>query len=183
MRAYDTFMQPLERLVLEKLRKPLMEHARGSVLEIGFGTGINMQHYNFDQIDALHALDVKDNMRQFDNVTYHILSAETLPFEDESFDTVVMTLTLCTIKDPQAALLEIKRVLKASGQYIFIEHEQAQQPLLKKVFNAINPLWRTLTNGCNINRETHKLIEKLGFKVTTQHKGVFHYGIAMKTST
>ena len=180
MKAYDIFMKPLELLILDEIRKNLMPQAQGKVLEIGFATGVNMKYYNFNQIESLDALDVHDKMTYFDQVTYHVFSAEDLPFEDESFDSIVMSLALCSIPDPSKAILEIKRILKPQGQYFFIEHEQAQHSFLKPIFNFVNPLWNRMTNGCNINRESHKLIESLGFQLNFNRKGVFTFGIARK---
>lgn len=84
MTGYNLIMAPLEKLYLAKIRKELMPKAYGKVLEIGFGGGVNMKYYDFGKIESFHALDITENMKKFDNVTYHILSAEKLPFEDAS---------------------------------------------------------------------------------------------------
>lgn len=180
MSSYDRFMAPIESLYLKKIRQRLMKQAKGKVLEIGFGNGANMKYYNFDNISELHALDVSDQMKQFDAVIYHQLSAERLPFEDKSFDTVVLTLALCSIPHPEDALSEIKRVLKDEGSYLFIEHEKPNSKALQVILNLINPLWKRFAGGCQINLETHKSIMNSGFNLDHNKKSVFHYGTARK---
>ena len=180
MRRYDVVMAPIEFFYLKKIRKNLMKHAKGKVLEIGFGNGANVKYYHQDQINEFHALDVSDTMRKFDHVIYHKLSAETLPFEDETFDTIVITLALCSIPDQIRAIREIKRVLKNDGQYLFIEHELPRSKGFKGLFKAINPYWKKMSGGCQIILKTHKKLLKEGFKLNYNRKHIFTYGIATK---
>ncbi|HZJ87242.1 MAG TPA: class I SAM-dependent methyltransferase [Erysipelothrix sp.] len=180
MRFYDIFMAPLESLYLKKIRKEIMPKAYGKVLEIGFGNGANMKYYNHNQIKELHALDIKETMRQYKDVKYHVFDAKKLPFEDESFDTVVLTLALCSIENVKSALREIQRILKEDGLYLFVEHEAPSNKHFKKLFNTLNPLWKKMTKGCQINLKTHTQIKKAGFKLNHQHKHIFHYGLAQK---
>lgn len=180
MRGYDLFMMPLESLYLKRIRKKIMPKAYGKVLEIGFGNGANMKYYNSDSIEELHALDIKENMRRFKQVHYHILSAERLPFEDQSFDCVVATLALCSIDDQTKAIQEIYRILKEDGLYLFIEHELPQSKWAASLFKKINPLWHSFTKGCQLTFTTHKTIAQEGFKLKHHHKHIFHYGLAQK---
>lgn len=177
---YDTFMQPLEKLYLAKIRKILISKAYGKVLEIGFGSGVNMQYYDFKKVKTLDALDISENMRKFDNVNYHVLSAAKLPFEARSFDCVVLTLALCSVEDQRQVLSEIRRVLKDDGYYLFLEHERPNNKILSSLFNVINPIWRKLAGGCQINLATHKTIIDMGFTINYQRKNVFYYGLAKK---
>lgn len=177
---YETFMAPLEKFYLKTVRQNLMENAKGKTLEIGFGNGANMPYYDLNKITELHALDVSTSMKQYDTVIYHQLSAETLPFEDKSFDTIVITLALCSIPDYNLAIKEIYRVLKDDGQYLFVEHEEPQTQPFKFLFNFVNPVWMKLSGGCRINLKTHEKLMKHNFKLEKQSKVVFHYGIAKK---
>lgn len=180
MTGYDLVMAPLEKLYLARIRRALMPQAFGRVLEIGFGNGANMAYFDHSKIKSLDALDIKENMRAFSDVTYHVLSAEELPFEDASFDTVVLTLALCSVPDQLKAIREIRRVLKDDGVYLFIEHEKPRGSLTGGLVELVNPLWRRLASGCQLNLETHKKIESQGFKLSRQRRGVFHYGVAKK---
>lgn len=182
MTSYDLVMAPLEKLYLSRIRKTLMPQAFGRVLEIGFGNGANMAYYDKSRIKSLDALDIKENMRTFSDVSYHVLSAEELPFEDKSFDTVVLTLALCSVPDQLRAIREIKRVLKDDGIYLFIEHEKPSGSLSGSLANLVTPLWKRMASGCQLNLDTHRAIEGQGFKLYHQKKGVFHYGIARKAS-
>lgn len=94
MSGYDKFMAPLEKRYLAQIRAEIMPKAHGQVLEIAFASGVNMKYYDFDKIDSFHALDVNQGMKKFERVNYHVFSAEKLPFEDETFDTVVLILAL-----------------------------------------------------------------------------------------
>lgn len=179
MNSYDLFMAPLEKMILANIRKKLMKNAYGNVLEIGFGSGANMKYYKFDQIKSFSALDINDNMRYFDNVEYHVFDADTLPFLDNSFDCVVLTLALCSIKEVDKALLEIKRVLKDDGIYIFIEHERPENNFLYSLFKILNPLWRKFSGGCQIILDTHNKIVNY-FNVDYNKSSLFYYGIAKK---
>ncbi len=157
-----------------------MPQAFGRVLEIGLGSGANMAYYDKSRIESLDALDIKENMKAFSNVTYHVLSAEELPFEDKTFDRVVLTLALCSVPDQLKTIREIKRVLKDEGVYLFIEHEKPSGSLMGSLVHLVNPLWKKLASGCQINLDTHRKIEEEGFKLHREKRGVFHYGVARK---
>ena len=180
LNSYDFLMFPLEKALLAKIRKDIISQAQGKVLEIAFGTGVNMPYYNMDQISEIHALDISETMSPFPAVQYHILSAETLPFPDESFDSVVLTLGLCTIPNPEHVIAEIYRVLKPDGVYYFLEHQQAQSKTISKFFNFLNPFWKKHMGGCQINLQSHMLIAKK-FNIDYNRRNIFYYGVAMKS--
>lgn len=180
MALYDIFMFPLETLILKRIRKQIIPKANGNTLEIAFGTGVNMPYYKHDSIETMHALDVYKDMKHYKHIKYYVQSAEDLPFEDGFFDSIVVTLALCSIPNLEKAISEIKRCLKDDGIYIFLEHQQAQSKLGRRVFNKLNPLWSKHAGGCRINLNTSQLIRNHGFKLQEYNFGIFHYGIATK---
>jgi ubiquinone/menaquinone biosynthesis C-methylase UbiE len=100
------------------------------------------------------------------SVTLLEASAEAIPLEGNSVDTVVMTWTLCSIPDPGRSLLEIRRVLNPNGQLLFVEHGLAPEDKVRRWQNRLTPLWKRITGGCHLNRLTRELIEKAGFAIT-----------------
>jgi ubiquinone/menaquinone biosynthesis C-methylase UbiE len=98
-------------------------------------------------------------------------SAEEIPLDDESFDAVVMTWTLCTVPDPLKTLGEIKRVLKPDGRLIFVEHGWSPEPGVLAWQNRLNPLWNRVAGGCNLNRKVDDLIPAAGFRITQLETG------------
>lgn len=187
MNLYDAIMRPLEAKLLCELRQALVKSAQGDVLEIGIGTGVNLPYYNPDDINRIIGVDIRltDNIKRIKDDRLSLLetSAEKLPFEDNSFDTVVATLVLCSVGDVKTALSEIKRVLKPLGKYIFIEHILPEKTGIAWVFTRINPLWSRFTYGCNLNRRTDILIQKGGFSsvsIRKKGKSIFCYGTARK---
>ncbi|MBN1623828.1 MAG: class I SAM-dependent methyltransferase [Clostridia bacterium] len=184
---YNTFMFPFEKLILGRIRKRLIFKARGAALEIGFGTGVNLNYYNFDEIDSLILLErnlVHDiNMHNREKVKIVEGDAMKLPFEDGSFDTVVFTLVFCSVEEPEVGFSEIRRVLKDEGQLIFIEHVLPESKAMGRLVNKANKTWNSMSNGCNLNRETVKSIIDAGFKIVESdfsRKGVFVSGTAKK---
>ena len=99
------------------------------------------------------------------NVEFIGLSGEEIPLEKNCVDTVVVTYTLCSIKDVQKALIEMNRVLKPGGKLIFCEHGKAPDDHISRWQNRINPIWKSVSGGCNLNRPIPRLIEKSGFKI------------------
>jgi len=162
----DFTMRPLY-----PVRELVVPEAHGRVLEIGVGTGLNFALYG--RIDELVGIDPDPHMLQWARgrtcevgrpVTLHQTGAESLPCEDESFDSVVLTFTLCTIPDVPAALAEIRRVLKPDGQVLFAEHTRSKQPAMVSVQNALTPLWKRLGGGCHLNRPAVDLLHQNGFE-------------------
>lgn len=148
-----------------KYRYELLAHAKGNVLEIGFGSGLNLPFYN-DQVSKIHALEPSkgmiDNMNfQDKRVDIINASAEQIPLQDNSVDMVVSFLVLCTVNDQEKSLSEIKRVLKSNGKLLFFEHVNHQRGIKRSIFNTFNPIWKSLACGCNLNRDTINSIEQL----------------------
>jgi ubiquinone/menaquinone biosynthesis C-methylase UbiE len=190
--TYNVFMFPFEKAVLHKFRKTSVAEAHGDVLEIGIGTGINTGYFNTGKLSSLTVLDTNIRnsaivklKRKIRNFKYSEGTAEQLPFDDSSFDTVVFTLVFCSVENPLKGLAEIKRVLKDDGKVIFIEHVKPMGNKVKKIADSINPCWNSFSNGCNLNRETLETIINSGFELhegTYHRKGVFITGIASKTA-
>jgi ubiquinone/menaquinone biosynthesis C-methylase UbiE len=158
----------------QELRRQALAPARGHVLEIGFGTGLNLPHYPkgvtwltaVDPANFPHKLVEKRTTVASIPVKLVRLSAETLPFESGQFDWAVSTWTLCTIPDPVAALRDVRRVLKPGGQFIFLEHGRSEDPQIAVWQNRLNPLQRVIACGCNLNRAIDTLIRQAGLAIT-----------------
>ena len=157
-----------------RLRALLLRDAQGEVLEIGLGTGLNLPHYP-NTVSWLHAVDpvqlLPDRVaRRIAAAPFAIqikqVSAEVLPFHDRSFDCVVSTWTLCTIPDPVKALREIRRVLKPTGQFLFLEHGRSDNEKIATWQDRLNPIQRVIGCGCNLNRRIDQLISQAGLRLT-----------------
>ncbi len=172
------------------IRQKYVSHAHGKVLEVGVGKGINFSYYHFDKIDSYVGLDKKLTnslaKNQTSKVSFVQSCAEIMPFLDNSFDTVVCTLSLCSVYDPEKSIEEIKRVLKSNGEYIFIEHilpspkQGKTQNNITKAFNIFNGVWSKVSGGCNLNRRTDVLLAK-HFDVVKMEKefgGIACFGVA-----
>lgn len=152
-------------------RAQALRHARGEVLEIGFGTGANLPHYP-DAIQTLNVVEpepvlprrVEQRVRvRGMQIRNHALKGEALPFADATFDTVVSTLTLCSVDDPQQVLAEVFRVLRADGQFLFFEHGLAPDAGIERWQHRLNGVQQVLGGGCNLNRPMRALIAQAGF--------------------
>ena len=154
-------------------REQALASAHGNVLEIGFGTGLNLPHYP-KTVTWLTAVDPATILRKtvaqrsaelsFPVELLH-LSPEKLPFEDGRFDCAVSTFTLCTIPDAIAALREVRRVLKPGGTFVFLEHGRSDDEKVAKWQNWLNPIPRIITCGCNLNRPIDALIRQAGLRL------------------
>lgn len=176
--GYDPLSARWEKRHGAKLRRKLLEHARGRVLEIGVGTGLSLPHY--PPVDELVAADPSEPMLRRArrraaetgrDVTFVEAPAEQLPFEDDSFDTVVSMLVLCTVKNQQRALHEIRRVLRPSGQLLFSEHVRSGDPKRARWQDRLQPIWGVVANGCHPNRHTLDAIRAAGFDVSGVEQG------------
>jgi ubiquinone/menaquinone biosynthesis C-methylase UbiE len=153
------------------VRRELVSVARGRVLEIGCGVGANFKYYSDDATEII-AIEPNSFMlpKASDAATasgrwvdVRPARAEKLPFEDQSFDTVVSTLNMCTIADPRAALSEIRRVLKPGGEYLFFDHVQYDHAFGRFWQDLVDPLWSTLGGGCHPNRDIANIVRSAGF--------------------
>ncbi|MCF8469904.1 MAG: class I SAM-dependent methyltransferase [Parvibaculum sp.] len=155
-------------------RKKVVPLAEGTVLEIGIGTGFNLPYYDGAKVTRLIGLDPSEASWRLAGerardlpfpVEFIGLSGEQIPLDDKSVDTVLCTFSLCTIPDPLKALEGMRRVLKPGGKFIFCEHGAAPDANVLKWQNRVNPVWKTLFGGCNINRKISSLIEEGGFRI------------------
>ena len=166
---YDVFMYPLEKRGIKKAREILIPTTNGVVLEIGSGTGVNIEYYNFDNIEELTLSDqiLTRRIKEKSNSKFVLkeLNVEELPFEDNLFDYVVHTLVFCSVTDIEKGLSEIARVLKPGGKLLFIEHVLPKKKRMKKLFNFVNPIWRKVASGCNLNRDYETSLKNSEFKL------------------
>lgn len=159
----------------QEQRREALASVHGAVLEIGFGTGLNLPRYpktvsSLTAVEPANLLPQKVTQRLSDGsflVELVRVSAETMPFESRRFDCVVSTWTLCTIPDAVAALREVRRVLKPGGQFVFLEHGRSDEPRVARWQDRLNPLQRIVACGCNLNRPIDTLIRQAGLRVDT----------------
>jgi SAM-dependent methyltransferase len=164
---YNPFLWAGEKLGMARLRRELLAEARGAVLEIGAGTGLNLRHYPAD-LDQLVLVEPGARMgghidldRAPAGVSVRVeqAPAEYLPFADASFDTVVSTLVLCTVGDPQRAVSEIARVLRPEGRLLFLEHVRAEKGWRQALQRRSVRSWAAFADGCQCDRATVETIE------------------------
>ena len=182
---------------LVPLRERQVAEARGRVLEIGIGSGLNLPFYRRD-IEAVIGIDPSLElltMARKHTAWLHFPvkllhgPAEALPLEDGSVDSVVITWTLCSVAEPEQVLAEARRVLQPSGALIFVEHGQAPDAGVRRWQDRLAPLWRRLAGGCHLNRPIEGLIAQAGFTIADLETGylvkgprpwTFHYrGLAL----
>jgi ubiquinone/menaquinone biosynthesis C-methylase UbiE len=165
---------------MNDLRPDTVSLASGEVLEVGFGTALNLRYYG-PEVRTVTGLDpmptegvakVEDRIAAADfPIERAVLRADgELPFDAGRFDTVVTTWTLCSIPDAQAALAEMRRVLKPGGRYLFIEHGRSETAGTARWQDRLNPLWSRIADGCNINRRIDELVEKSGFDLESMER-------------
>lgn len=159
---------------VRQLRSQIVPHARGRVLEVGMGSGLNLEFYNREQVDMVYGLEPSEGMRRkaIPNigkspvaVEWLSLPGEQIPLPDESIDTVLLTFTLCTIPDWRKALEQMKRVLKPGGELLFLEHGEAPHEGTRKWQHRITPAWKKFAGGCHLNRHIADLITHCGFEI------------------
>jgi ubiquinone/menaquinone biosynthesis C-methylase UbiE len=184
---------------LNEYRRSLLAHVRGEVLEIGFGTGLNLAYYppEIREITAIDAnpgvvpLAEKRLKSSSVRVEYRVLNGESLPIADNTFDTVVSTWTLCSIARVENAIAEIHRVLKPGGKFVFIEHGRSPDPQINLWQNRLTPLQKIVGDGCHLNRQIQQLVatkfpevevEEFYDKKLPKLMGYFYRGIAIKSS-
>ncbi|MFC0324232.1 class I SAM-dependent methyltransferase [Halomonas organivorans] len=166
--------------VVDRQRAAVVPQARGRVLEVGMGSGLNLPHYDPDRVELVWGLEPSEGMRR--KARHHVAGApfevrwlnlpgEEIPLEDNSADTVVLTYTLCTIPDWHRALEQMRRVLKPSGQLLFCEHGIAPDEGVRRWQDRVNPLWGKVAGGCHLNRTIPELIEHAGFAILQMETG------------
>ena len=160
---------------MTRIRSELIPRARGVVLELGIGSGHNLPFYSADAsrvygVDpSLEGLKMARKRVEASQVPVQLVpqsAEEPLPLADQSVDTAVITWSLCSIPDPLGALRQVRRVLRPSGQLLFVEHGLAPDDSVSAWQNRINPIWRRIAGGCNVNRPIAELIRTAGFEIT-----------------
>lgn len=164
--------------MIRQRRQLVVPAARGRVLEVGMGPALNIPFYEPAQVELVWGLEPSHGMRRLAQknlagapfeVRWLDLPGEEIPLENASVDTVLLTFTLCTIPDWRRALEQMRRVLKPGGTLLFCEHGAAPDASVRRWQDRINPLWRKVAGGCNLNRAIPDLIEQSGFKIRTMH--------------
>lgn len=186
-------MNPYERFVLPWLldlacgtrafarqRRAVVPRARGRVLEIGMGSGLNLPHYQAGQLHCLHGLDPAEQLggrarrraaeAGIDIELRHV-SAERIDAGDAVYDCVVCTYTLCSIAEPLRALAEVRRVLAPGGLLLYCEHGLAPEPEVQRWQRRLTPLWRPLAGGCHLDRDVPALLRAAGFEAADMQQG------------
>lgn len=164
---------------MRELRARYVPRARGDVLEIGMGSGLNLYHYGAE-VRSLTGLDPAAELtgkarQRADKLGRAVevmgVSGEEIPADDARFDTLVCTWTLCSIPNVYAALREMRRVLKPGGRFYFIEHGRAPEETVMKWQRRIEPLWKQIGGGCHLTRKADELIEDAGFVIEELESG------------
>lgn len=176
-RLYDKLCRWVEKKGLLAARKRSVGDLTGTILEIGAGTGLNLEHYpagakviasEYDPVMLKRAQPRAAEASA--DVELLVADAMRLPVADGSVDAVVAGLMLCSVPDQQPVLEEMKRVLKPGGVVRFVEHVRAEDgTFLAKVQDFVNPAWRRISGGCNANRKTVEAFENSGFTVTRKN--------------
>ncbi len=182
MGFYSNFILPqamdwvMSNSLLSQYRQEVLAEVSGKVLEIGFGTGLNLPHYP-QNIQKLTTIDANYGMNKLAQkriqaskirVDSRILNGENLPMPDNSFDSVVSTWTLCSIARVDQALEEIYRVLKPGGKFFFIEHGLSNEPKVQVWQNRLTPLQKIIGDGCHLNRNIKQIVEKQFNNITLE---------------
>lgn len=182
---------------LEQYRQKLLADVSGEILEIGFGTGLNLPHYP-QEVEKITTIDPNPGMQKLARsriakssiaVDYKVLNGESLPMEDETFDSVVCTWTLCSIPKVEQALYQVHRLLKPEGKFYFIEHGLSKDPNVRVWQNRLTPIQRVIADGCHLNRKINELVRQQFDNVTIEQFyapklprviGYMYRGIAVK---
>ncbi len=162
-----------------KQREKIVPRATGDVLEIGFGSGLNLPYYDRDKVRRVWGLEPSAGMRRLARkaiarssleVELIDLPGEEIPLDDDSVDTVLVTYTLCTIPEVAEALRGMRRVLKPQGRLLFCEHGKAPDSSVQKWQDRLNPAWKKIAGGCNMNREIVAELEEAGFLIEDDNR-------------
>ncbi|KAA3655841.1 MAG: class I SAM-dependent methyltransferase [Calditrichaeota bacterium] len=179
MRLYDKHILPYLTHKICSLspatrqRQKIIPFAEGKILEIGIGSGLNLPHYNKKKVKYIWGLDPSTELWARSGITNGELpfpfqflptSAEQIPLENNSVDSIVVTYTLCSIPDIHTALNEMRRVLKPGGKLFFSEHGTAPDNHIRTLQNILNPVWTIFSGGCQLNRNIPELLKESGFE-------------------
>ena len=157
----------------QKKRAQVIPRVSGRVLEIGIGSGLNFDFYDFEKVTEVIGVDpavssvalAKSRAKDFHSkISFIEATAESIELESSSFDSVVIGFSLCTIPEPMQALAEAHRLLKSGGSLFFLEHGLAPEPNIQKWQHRITPVWKKIAGGCNLNRNIEELIIAGGFE-------------------
>lgn len=177
---YDRGLRASEENGLSAMRRALLAEARGRVVEIGAGTGVNLDLYGAG-IEDLTLIEPDPHMGaklrkrlvgRSGQARLVTAPAEALPFPDDAFDTAVATLVLCTVPDPVAAIAELARVLKPGGRLLFLEHVRAEDPATARRQDRFEKPWRFLADGCHCNRDTESMLSTSAFQIDAVEHGI-----------
>jgi ubiquinone/menaquinone biosynthesis C-methylase UbiE len=177
--VYDRGLKTTEDAGLRQMRRQVLAEARGRTIDIGAGTGVNIELFPpqvtelvLAEPDPHMAAKLRPKLRA-SGVEAELVEApaERLPFEASSFDTVVFTLVLCTVPDPAAALAEAARIARPGGKLLFVEHVRSAEPGLARWQDRLETPWRFLADGCHCNRDTVALIEASPFELGQVEQG------------
>ena len=162
-----------------KQREKIVPRAYGDVLEIGFGSGLNLPHYDRNKVRRVFGLEPSDGMRRSAaqniessdlDVELIDLPGEEIPLDNNSVDSVLVTYTLCTIPDAIAALQGMRRVLKPGGHLFFCEHGKAPDASVYRWQQRCNGIWSRFSGGCNMNRDIPELLQQGGFTIEDDNR-------------
>jgi ubiquinone/menaquinone biosynthesis C-methylase UbiE len=163
-----------ERNFMEPLRKEIVGQARGVVLEVGTGNGLNFAFYEPERVERVEAIEPDTAMIGYAQervktaripITLTQATVEALPFADETFDSALATLVFCSVKDPKKGLSEIRRVLKPGGTLLLLEHIRAQGTIASRVQDILVPVTKLLAGNCHWNRDTARTVADAGFQI------------------
>jgi len=180
VRLYDRYVLP--RLVhlacgtrpVRRQRSKVVPLASGTVLELGFGSGLNVPFYDAGAVERVFALEPSEEMWELArdvveaspiSIEVVLAPAEQVPLPDASVDTVLVTYTLCTVPDPARSLAEARRVLAPRGRLVFCEHGEAPDQRVRRWQSRLTPLWRRLAGGCHLDRPIPDLLEAEGLRI------------------
>ncbi|MDH3616222.1 MAG: methyltransferase domain-containing protein [Gammaproteobacteria bacterium] len=162
-----------------KQREKIVPRASGDVLEIGFGSGLNLPFYDRDKVRHIWGLEPSEGMRRLCrgsiskselDVELIDLPGEEIPLDDDSVDTVLVTYTLCTIPEVAVALQGMRRVLKPRGRVLFCEHGKAPDPNVQKWQERLNPAWKKISGGCSMRRDIPAILQEAGFHIEEDNR-------------
>ena len=155
-------------------RTKIIPFARGNVLEIGIGSGLNIPLYDTDLVKKIVGVDPSAAMHSLAKerinespVSIEFISADAaeIPLQDQSIDTIVCTYTLCSVSNPQQVLKEVKRLLKPGGKFLFSEHGNAPDENVVKFQHKLEPVWKFLADGCHLTRSIPDLLDESDMKI------------------